>query len=65
MSFRKGSHHQTIIHTYTVATCKRRTPALVSKLRQSPQLYTNILKEQEKHGFIERVAVIDSSSLTC
>lgn len=39
--------------------CKRRTLALVSKLKQSPellQLYTNILKEQEKRGFIERVA---------
>ena len=38
--------------------CKRRTLALVSKLRQTPellQLYTNILKEQEKCGFIERV----------
>ena len=38
--------------------CKRRTLALVSKHRQSLellQLYTNILKEQEKRGFIERV----------
>ena len=39
--------------------CTRRTLTLVSKLRQSSellQLYTNILREQEKRGFIERVA---------
>ena len=38
---------------------KRRTLALVSKLKQSPellQLYTNLLKEQKKRGFIKRIA---------
>ena len=40
---------------------KRRTLALVSKIRQSSQLYINILKEQEKHGFIKKVAANDST----
>ena len=41
-----------------LATCTRRTHALVNKLRQTPELlrlYDNIIKEQERRGFIERV----------
>ena len=39
-------------------TCKRRTSALVNKLKKTPELlrvYDGIIKEQEKRGFIEQV----------
>ena len=46
-------------------TCKRRTKHLLIRLRQSPQLlklYDNIISDQERRGFIERVN--DTSPLT-
>ena len=41
-----------------LAICTRRTKSLVAKLRRHPQLltlYDNIIKEQERRGFIEQV----------
>ena len=38
--------------------CKKRTTTLIHKLKQTPEilnLYDNIIKDQEKRGFIERV----------
>ena len=36
-----------------LAICTRRTKSLVAKLRRHPQLLKNIIKEQERRGFIE------------
>jgi len=37
------------------STCKKCTNALVQKLKQTPELLSNIIKDQEQRGFIERV----------
>ena len=44
--------------------CKKRTTTLLQKLRQTPDLlniYDNIIKDQEKRGFIERVDENDTA----
>ena len=41
-----------------ISICKKRTTTLVHKLKQTPQLlniYDNIIKDEEKTGFIERL----------
>ena len=43
---------------FTFITCKRRTCALVNKLKKTPellQIYNNIIRDQEQCGFIEQV----------
>ena len=49
--------------------CKKRTTTLIHKLKQTPEvlnLYDNIIKDQEKRGFIERVNddYIDDNTLS-
>jgi len=48
------------------ATCERRTCALVSKLKKTPELlkvYNNIITEQEQHGFIEKVQDVNMTDV--
>ncbi|XP_065911108.1 uncharacterized protein [Dysidea avara] len=51
----------------TSTICKKRTTALLQKLKQTPDLlniYDNIIKDQEKRGFIERVNDNDTTENT-
>ena len=50
-----------------ISICKKRTTTLVHKLKQTPELlniYDNIIKDQEKRGFIERVNDDDTTENT-
>ena len=47
-----------------ITICTKRTTSLLQKLKQTPDLlniYDNIIKDQEKRGFIERVDDDDST----
>ena len=50
-----------------ISICKKRTTTLVYKLKQTPELlsiYDNIIKDQEKRGFIARVNDDDTTENT-
>ena len=50
-----------------ITICKKRTTTLLQKLKQTPDLlniYDNIIKDQEKRGFIERVDDNDTTENT-